>query len=194
MVVTSPHWPKTIPSLNGLRAVSVLLVVSAHAGLSDLIPGGLGVTIFFFLSGYLITTLMLAENEQTGAISIRNFYARRILRLAPPLLITLAIAYSLTYLGFLQGRITLAALVSQLLYFANYYILFFDPNAQSMPGGTGILWSLAVEEHFYIFFPTSHDRVHAWRLAIADDRSFANYSVLGGPHLAYSPCTVTRLL
>ena len=153
MVVTSPHWPKTIPSLNGLRAVSVLLVVSAHAGLSELIPGGLGVTIFFFLSGYLITTLMLAENKQTGAISIRNFYARRILRLAPPLLITLAIAYSLTYLGFLQGRITLAALVSQLLYFANYYILFFDPNAQSMPGGTGILWSLAVEEHFYIFFP-----------------------------------------
>jgi peptidoglycan/LPS O-acetylase OafA/YrhL len=153
MVVTSPHWPKTIPSLNGLRAISVLMVVLAHAGLGELIPGGLGVTIFFFLSGYLITTLMLAENERTGAISIRNFYVRRILRLAPSLLITLAIAYSLTYLGFLQGRITLPAFISQLLYFANFYIIFFDPNAQSMPGGTGILWSLAVEEHFYIFFP-----------------------------------------
>jgi peptidoglycan/LPS O-acetylase OafA/YrhL len=153
MVVTNSHWSKTIPSLNGLRAVSVLLVVSAHAGLSELIPGGLGVTIFFFLSGYLITTLLLAEHDQTGEISIRNFYTRRILRLAPPLLITLAIAYVFTYFGLLQGRITLPALLAQLLYFANYYIVFFDPNAQSMPGGTGILWSLAVEEHFYIFFP-----------------------------------------
>src|ERR1700761_4413230 len=153
IVMTSSQWPKTIPSLNGLRAGSGLLVVSAHAGLSELIPGGLGLPIFFFWSGYLITTLMLAEHDRTGAISIRNFYTRRILRLSPPLLITLAIAYGLTYFGSLQGRITLPALMAQLLYFANYYIIFFDPNAQSMPGGTGILWSLAVEEHFYIFFP-----------------------------------------
>jgi peptidoglycan/LPS O-acetylase OafA/YrhL len=113
----------------------------------------MGVTIFFFLSGYLITTLMLAEGARSGNIGILSFYVRRIFRLAPPLIITLAIAYSLTYFGWLSGQITLEALTAQLLYFANYYIIFFDPNAQTMPAGTGIIWSLAIEEHFYIFFP-----------------------------------------
>jgi peptidoglycan/LPS O-acetylase OafA/YrhL len=144
---------ETIPSLNGIRAISVLLVVSAHSGVSAIIPGGLGVTIFFFLSGYLITTLMLAESERLGNIAILSFYARRAFRLAPPLLITLAIAYGLAYSGLLPGEITLAGLMAQLLYFANYFSIFFDPGGEKIPGGTGILWSLAVEEHFYIFFP-----------------------------------------
>ena len=144
---------QTIPSLNGIRAISVLLVVLAHSGFGTIVPGGLGVTIFFFLSGFLITTLMLAESERLGNISISSFYARRIFRLAPPLLITLTIAYGLTYLRLLPGQITLEGLTAQLLYFANYYILYFDPGANKIPAGTGILWSLAVEEHFYIFFP-----------------------------------------
>jgi len=143
---------QTIPSLDGIRAVSVLIVVLAHSGLETLVPGGLGVTIFFFLSGYLITTLMLTENERTRKINIPKFYARRMFRLMPPLLITLAIAYGLTYVGLLPGGITAAGLVAQLLYFANYYGLFFDPG-NTIPDGTGILWSLAVEEHFYIFYP-----------------------------------------
>jgi peptidoglycan/LPS O-acetylase OafA/YrhL len=152
--LTNPQWaPQAIPSLNGIRAVSVLLVLLAHSGFGAIVPGGMGVTVFFFLSGYLITTLMLAESERSGNIAIPNFYARRVFRLAPPLLITLAIAYSLTYFGLLPGQITLEGLTAQLLYFANYYILFFDPGAQTMPAGTGIIWSLAVEEHFYIFFP-----------------------------------------
>jgi peptidoglycan/LPS O-acetylase OafA/YrhL len=142
---------KVIPSLDGIRAISVLLVVLAHAGF-EAVPGGLGVTIFFFLSGYLITTLMLAEHEKTGGIDIPKFYARRIFRLMPPLLVTLAISYALTYVGLLGGGITVAGLASQLLYFANYYFLFFDPG-NTIPSGTGILWSLAVEEHFYIFYP-----------------------------------------
>ena len=61
-----------IPSLDGLRALSVLLVVVAHAGYGNVVPGGLGVTIFFFLSGYIITTLLLEEHERTGGIGIRN--------------------------------------------------------------------------------------------------------------------------
>jgi peptidoglycan/LPS O-acetylase OafA/YrhL len=143
---------QTIPSLDGIRAVSVLIVVLAHSGLEDLVPGGLGVTIFFFLSGYLITTLMLTESERTGKISIPQFYARRIFRLMPPLFVSLAIAYALTYAGLLAGGITITGLAAQLLYFANYYGLFFDPG-NTVPDGTGILWSLAVEEHFYIFYP-----------------------------------------
>src|SRR5260370_13520959 len=129
----------TIPSLNGIRAISVLLVVSAHSGVGAIIPGGLGVTVFFFLSGYLITTLMLAESERLGNIAILSFYARRVFRLAPPLLITLAIAYGLTYSGLLQGQITLARLMAQLLYFAHYFSIFFDPRWEENPSGTRIL-------------------------------------------------------
>ena len=146
------HSLEVIPSLDGLRAISVLIVVLAHSDLQALVPGGLGVTIFFFLSGYLITTLMLAEHERTGGINILNFYTRRVFRLMPPLLISLAIAYALTYAGILAGGITSKGLTAQLLYFANYYGLFFDPG-NTIPDGTGILWSLAVEEHFYIVYP-----------------------------------------
>jgi peptidoglycan/LPS O-acetylase OafA/YrhL len=149
--VLSRH-AETIPSLDGIRAVSVLIVVLAHSGLEDVVPGGLGVTIFFFLSGYLITTLMLTENDRTGSISILQFYARRVFRLMPPLFVSLAIAYGLTFAGLLAGGITIKGLAAQLLYFANYYGLFFDPG-NTVPDGTGILWSLAVEEHFYIFYP-----------------------------------------
>jgi peptidoglycan/LPS O-acetylase OafA/YrhL len=147
-----PQRSQNIPSLDGIRAISVLLVVLGHSGLENLVPGGLGVTIFFFLSGYLISTLMLAENERTGRIDILNFYARRMFRLMPPLFISLAIAYGMTYVGWLPGGITNTGLAAQLFYFANYYGLFFDPG-NTIPDGTGILWSLAVEEHFYIFYP-----------------------------------------
>jgi peptidoglycan/LPS O-acetylase OafA/YrhL len=149
--VPSQHT-QVIPSLDGIRAISVLIVVLAHSGLEALVPGGLGVTIFFFLSGFLITTLMLAENKRTGEINILKFYARRMFRLMPPLFISLAIAYCLTYVGLLSGGITLGGLAAQVLYFANYYGLFFDPG-NTVPDGTGILWSLAVEEHFYIVYP-----------------------------------------
>ena len=125
----------------------------AYSGFGAIIPGGLGVTIFFFLSGYLITTLMLAEGERLGNIDILKFYVRRVFRLAPPLLITLAIAYSLTYSRILPGHITLEGLAAQLFYFSNYFSIYIDPNGDKTPSGTDILWSLAVEEHFYIFFP-----------------------------------------
>jgi peptidoglycan/LPS O-acetylase OafA/YrhL len=146
----SPHGQ--IPSLNGIRAISVLIVVLSHSNFGTIVPGGLGVTIFFFLSGYLITTLMLTEHDRTGGIDIFRFYARRVFRLIPPLLVTLAFAYGLTFWGRLPGQITLSGLAAQLLYFANYYSLFFDPG-NTIPAGTGVLWSLAVEEHFYIFYP-----------------------------------------
>jgi peptidoglycan/LPS O-acetylase OafA/YrhL len=142
----------SIRSLNGIRAISVLLVSCSHSGFGEIVPGGLGVTIFFFLSGYLITTLMFDEHERNCRIDVLSFYARRMLRLMPPLLVTLAIAYGLVYFGFLPGLITLNGLAALLLYFANYYLLFFDPGS-TIPAGTGALWSLAVEEHFYIFYP-----------------------------------------
>lgn len=152
MIATHGTPPGEIPSLNGIRAVSVVIVLLSHAGFERFVPGGLGVTIFFFLSGFLITTLLIREHARFGAIDIYAFYVRRFYRLVPPLLITLAIAYGLTYTGLLPGNITLEGIAAQLLYFANYFEIYFEGSAR-IPTGTGVLWSLAVEEHFYIVFP-----------------------------------------
>jgi peptidoglycan/LPS O-acetylase OafA/YrhL len=148
-----PPESGAIPSLDGLRAISILIVLVSHAGYGSAVPGGLGVTIFFFLSGYLITTLLLDETERSGRINIGKFYLRRVFRLFPPLLVTLFIAYSLVALGLLDGGISWSGVLAQLFYFANYYGLFFDPG-NTTAAGTGILWSLAVEEHFYMIYPT----------------------------------------
>jgi peptidoglycan/LPS O-acetylase OafA/YrhL len=135
-----------------LRAISISIVLVSHAGDGSVVPGGLGVTIFFFLSGYLITTLLMDERKRSGRIDIGKFYLRRAFRLFPPLLMTLIIAYSLVILGLLDGGISWAGVLAQLLYFANYYRLFFDPG-NTTAAGTRILWSLAVEEHFYMIYP-----------------------------------------
>src|SRR5256885_153939 len=142
-----------IPSLDGLRAASVMLVFAAHSGLKDRVPGNFGVTVFFFLSGYLITTLLRVEHDRTGAISLRGFYLRRILRIFPPYYLVLAIATALMLTGALPGpRLQLDALAAQALYLTNYYIIghgWWDGRAP----GTWIFWSLSVEEHFYLVFP-----------------------------------------
>ncbi len=74
-----------IPSLDGVRALAFLAVFLCHAGLDRIFPGGFAVTVFFFLSGYLITTLLRREFEKTGTISFGKFYYRRALRIFPPL-------------------------------------------------------------------------------------------------------------
>ena len=142
-----------IPSLDGIRAAAVLLVFAAHAGLKDRIPGNFGVTVFFFLSGYLITTLLRAEHQRNGRISLASFYGRRTLRIFPPLYVVLALATLLTLVGALPGpAIRLDALGAQVLYLTNYYIIqhgWWDGRAP----GTWIFWSLSVEEYFYLGFP-----------------------------------------
>lgn len=140
-----------IPSLDGMRALSICLVLLAHAGYSDIVPGGLGVTIFFFLSGFLISSLLLREFQRTGSISYPRFFARRFFRLFPPLLITLLLTYSLLASDIVAGQFSLSTLAAQLLYFVNYYGLYFAPSDN--PEGLGVLWSLAVEEHFYLIYP-----------------------------------------
>jgi peptidoglycan/LPS O-acetylase OafA/YrhL len=127
-----------------------LIVAAAHCGFGAIVPGGLGVTIFFFLSGYLISTLMLDEYQSHGTLNIGHFYLRRILRLYPPLLVMLMIAYALVHFRLLGGGFSVGGLFSQLFYFANYDQLFLGNR---IPDGTGILWSLAVEEHFYLVYP-----------------------------------------
>src|SRR5476651_192054 len=80
-----------IPSLDGVRTLSFSIVFIAHAGAGDRIPGGFGVCVFFFLSGFLIISLLRRELEETGAISLKNFYLRRVARIFPPMYIVLAL-------------------------------------------------------------------------------------------------------
>jgi peptidoglycan/LPS O-acetylase OafA/YrhL len=140
-----------IPSLDGLRAASFIIVFTSHAGLEVIMPGAFGVTVFFFLSGYLITTLMRAEVDKTGRVSLRNFYLRRALRILPPFYIVLLTATALAAGGFLGGELRPMAVASQVLHFSNYWMAIHGGNG--IAAGTGVYWSLAVEEHFYLLFP-----------------------------------------
>jgi peptidoglycan/LPS O-acetylase OafA/YrhL len=143
--------PFHIPSLDGIRAVAFMIVFVAHAGLNKIVPGGFGVTVFFFLSGYLITTLMRVEYEEHGTVSLKQFYLRRVLRILPPFYLVLAISTALSVAGLLAHGIDPLAIAAQTFHGANYWII--ENGYDGLPQGTGVFWSLAVEEHFYLVFP-----------------------------------------
>ena len=143
-----------IPSLDGLRAVSILIVFLAHTGMRGIVPGFFGVTVFFFLSGYLITTLLRIEFEGTGDIGLRSFYVRRAFRIWPLFYLVLIVATLLTALGAYGPPPPLDAglIFMQFAHLANYAITehgWYIGRAQ----GTWVYWSLAVEEHFYLALP-----------------------------------------
>jgi peptidoglycan/LPS O-acetylase OafA/YrhL len=140
-----------IPSLDGIRALAVALVFFAHGGLQGIVPGGLGVTIFFVLSGYLITTLMRREHQASGGVRLGAFYLRRVLRLMPPLFVVVAAAALLSWLGVIGGEFSTRGLLSVLFYFGNYHVIASDFHG--IPEGMGVVWSLAVEEHYYLLYP-----------------------------------------
>jgi len=141
---------RSIPSLDGFRSIAVLFVLIAHAGLDHIFPGGFGVTLFFFLSGYLITTLMRIEHQKTATVNIPNFYMRRLLRIVPPMFITVTFAILLVVFKVIPSNTDWLAAASHYLFFTNYYGLMSSNEAIT---GCGPLWSLAVEEHFYLLFP-----------------------------------------
>jgi peptidoglycan/LPS O-acetylase OafA/YrhL len=143
--------PPHIPSLDGLRAVSFLIVFAAHSGLSWIVPGGFGVTVFFYLSGFLITTLMRFEQQTTGTVSVPKFYMRRALRILPPFYLVLVVATMLTLFGILPGALQAKVVLAQSLHVSNYWFVWH--GYAGSPAGTVPYWSLAVEEHFYLLFP-----------------------------------------
>lgn len=146
-----------IPSLDGLRAVSFMIVFLSHAGL-NVMPGGFGVTVFFFLSGYLITTLMRREMEQTGTVSLKLFYQRRALRILPPFYLVLVVATVLSALGLFPDKLSAGAVAAQFLHYCNYW--FAAHGFSGIAPGTGVYWSLAIEEHFYLLFPMLYLVLH----------------------------------
>jgi peptidoglycan/LPS O-acetylase OafA/YrhL len=140
-----------IPSLDGLRTVSFAIVFCSHAGLSWIVPGAFGVTVFFFLSGFLITTLLRLEQQKNGHVSMRKFYLRRVLRILPPFYLVLAGAVLAAALHWTPVTPDPLAVLAQAAHYANYWIV--AHGFDGFPAGTGVYWSLAVEEHFYLLFP-----------------------------------------
>ncbi|MFY8158549.1 MAG: acyltransferase family protein, partial [Ilumatobacteraceae bacterium] len=145
-----------LPGLDGLRAIAVLAVVVYHANKNWLHGGFLGVEVFFVISGYLITLLLLTESEQHGRINFRAFWMRRARRLLPAmwtLLLGVTIYCSLferEELGKLRGDV-----IAALIYVFNWFKIwagdsYFDASALDP---LRHLWSLAVEEQFYLIWP-----------------------------------------
>lgn len=136
---------RRVAALDGVRGLAILLVVCWHAGL---LPGGwIGVSLFFTLSGYLITSLLLEEHGRTGTLSLPSFYRRRAVRLGPALLVALV---GTCVLWSAQGGFPLLLpVVLTLLYAANVARAFFP--AQMAP--TGWAWTLSLEEQFYFVWP-----------------------------------------
>jgi peptidoglycan/LPS O-acetylase OafA/YrhL len=145
------------PALDGIRAIAVGLVIMFHLGQqwrgTPLGGGWIGVDVFFVLSGYLITALLLAERRKTGRTNLRNFYARRLLRLAPLSILLVAVCWGGERIG-LRSSLGLylptKGAVAILLYFANWMHLW-HPGS---PGSLMHTWSLSIEEQFYLVWPT----------------------------------------
>jgi peptidoglycan/LPS O-acetylase OafA/YrhL len=144
------------PALDGVRAVAILAVVAFHA-IGRPTGGFLGVDIFFVLSGFLITTLLLEEWETRKTISLGHFYLRRALRLLPALVVAVVAFGLLTLLAAALGRQpgheTLGNAGEGMLFGLLYVSNIVQAAGIYLPGGIGHLWSLATEEQFYLLWP-----------------------------------------
>jgi peptidoglycan/LPS O-acetylase OafA/YrhL len=135
-----------LPALEGLRAVAVFVVISYHF-FGAPIPGDLGVSAFFVLSGFLITWLLLKEYGTAGTVSVRNFYSRRVLRIFPAYYCFVTVSFLIDYF---RGHPWDWALgLSGVLYVVNYY----NATHGNPPTSIAHAWSLAIEEQFYVLWP-----------------------------------------
>lgn len=145
-----------VPGLDGLRALAVIAVIVYHANKQWLGGGFLGVEVFFVISGYLITLLLIAERERTGTVSFGQFWFRRARRLLPALftmliaLVTYVAFFERDYLGTLRGDV-----IAGVSYVANWFQIWTGSSYTSASEFAPLrhLWSLAVEEQFYIVWP-----------------------------------------
>src|SRR5215471_8280759 len=145
------------PGLDGLRALAVAGVFVYHARI-DWLPGGfLGVDLFFVLSGYLITSLLLVEWDASNRIDVRRFWWRRVRRLLPALFVVVLASLVLAAI-FARGDLgpTRSDAISSLLYYTNWHLIFANRSYFVRLGNPSLLqhlWSLAVEEQFYLVWP-----------------------------------------
>ncbi|HEX7132661.1 MAG TPA: acyltransferase family protein [Iamia sp.] len=195
----SPRALPHVPAIDGLRAVAVIGVLLFHGGVSWMPGGYLGVDVFFVLSGYLITTLLLRERVATGGIDLRQFWVRRLRRLAPALLLLLAVVGIAA--PFLVDAAQRASLRSDGLaalgYVANWrFIVSEQSYFAGVPSPLRHLWSLSVEEQWYLVFPVvlalvlrSTRRI---RVVLAGLVLVTVASALWMAHLAAGPVELSR--
>jgi peptidoglycan/LPS O-acetylase OafA/YrhL len=147
------------PDIEGMRAIAIVAVLLCHAGIPFASGGYVGVDVFFVISGFLITRLLLNELGRRGSISLRGFYARRIKRLLPlsaVLLVTVAILTTLI-LSPVRAVEVAGDLIASAFYVANWHFAaesvdYFAQDIEASP--VRHLWSLAIEEQFYLVWPT----------------------------------------
>jgi peptidoglycan/LPS O-acetylase OafA/YrhL len=158
-----PRWD----SLDGVRALAVVLVMATHFGLHA-VQGQIGVDVFFVLSGFLITSLLLRERDRTSHVSLGNFWRRRALRLLPALGCAMVLAVALSLVADpVMRHPTIAAVPFVMGYVGNWHMVFGPPHAGGLLAHA---WSLAVEEQFYIVWPLVGV---AWLCVTADRRRAA---------------------
>ena len=146
------------PQLDGLRSVAVYLVLVFHCGVAALAGGFIGVDVFFVLSGFLVTNVMLEEIRSTGTLSLGRFYARRVRRLLPAaVLVVVATCLLFVLVASVTRRLEIVGDArAALLYVANWHFLgqSNDYFAQEDAASPFLhFWSLAIEEQFYVVFP-----------------------------------------
>lgn len=132
--------------VDALRAIAVAIVVVAHAGLGNIVPGGSGVTIFFSVSGFIITYLILRERRQSNSFAIGRFYVRRSLKIVPPLVVCVlvpTVAYAI------WRPVDTSAVLAQTFFGYNWIVI---GGGGSILPGSGVVWSLSIEEQFYVIF------------------------------------------
>jgi peptidoglycan/LPS O-acetylase OafA/YrhL len=146
------------PQLDGMRAVAVYLVVAFHAGISAFSGGFIGVDVFFVLSGYLVTQLLLRDFRAAGRIDLRRFYARRFRRLLPAAFVALIVTAAVytAVAAPADVRDAIGGFRSAFLYVANWHFIsqsndYFAADVNANP--IVHFWSLAVEEQFYLCWP-----------------------------------------
>ena len=189
------------PALDGLRALSVIAVILYHAGI-DWIPGGfIGVEVFFVVSGFLITSLMIDEQHVSGKVSLKQFWIRRARRLLPALC-TMLVASLVTVTFFAKDSAPdfRQDVLPALGYFSNWWQIYFVDTpyfaANSLPM-LRHLWSLAVEEQWYVLWPIAfvfvlgNKRIPRWISAVVIGLLAA--AVMVGTALAFTADDETRI-
>ena len=189
------------PALDGLRALSVMAVILYHAGI-HWIPGGfIGVEVFFVVSGFLITSLLIDEQHVSGKVSLKQFWIRRARRLLPALFTMLVVALvAVTFFAKDSAADFRRDVVPALAYFSNWWQIYFVETpyfaANSLPM-LRHLWSLAVEEQWYVLWPVvftfvlGNKRIPRWISAVAIGLLAAG--VMVGTALAFIADNETRI-
>jgi peptidoglycan/LPS O-acetylase OafA/YrhL len=155
---TPPGDRRFRPDVQGLRAIAILLAIVYHADIQPFSGGYVGIEVFFVISGFVITGLLLRERETTGHTSLRSFYGRRARRIIPMATLVIIVTVIVTYhsLGTLVGHQTALDGAWSAVFLANVHFQATDTNyllSQAPPSPLLNYWSLGVEEQFYIVYP-----------------------------------------